>query len=105
MDNDMALAVTAIVEFGYTLEADGALVKYKGQAKRPVEKYEPVEGGFLRFTRVDGEWQPVALSVNEAGAGLSGLDMRNPAHAGMFEWVYPADYLLNIYAEAVQARG
>lgn len=101
LTEDQAIAVSAIIEFGYTHEGD-SLIKYK--AGKPRERYDIVEGGFLRFTREDGEWKPLALGVNAAGEGISGLDQTRPEHAGFFEWVYPADFLLAIYAHAVQER-
>lgn len=99
MNEEHELAATAIIEFGYTHEVDDSLVKYK--AGRPREKYQPVDGGFLRFTRDDGVWKPVALRVAGAFKGVSGLDMDNPEHAQFFDWVYPDDYLLNIYSTAL----
>lgn len=101
MNEAQTITATALVEFGYTPEEDGALVKYK--AGRPRERYEPVEGGFLRFTRDDGKWAPVPYTIAEKFAGVSGLLAET--HPECFEFVYPAEYLGNIYAEAVQARG
>lgn len=95
-------AAAALIEFGYAHEEDGSFVKYK--AGRPREKWEPVRGAFLRFTRDDGAWIPVAFKVNAAGEGISGLDMNKPEHAAFFEWEYPSDYILNIYASALLSR-
>lgn len=100
MTEDQELAITAIVEFGYTLEEDGSLVKYK--ADRPREKYVPEGDGFLRFTRDDGVWRPIAFQIAESFKGVSGLDFDK--HPECFDFVYPAEYLLNIYSSAVRGE-
>lgn len=100
MNEDQALAIAAIIEFGYTLEEDGTLVKYK--AGRPREKYQPVDGGFLRFTRDDGVWKPIAFKIADEFKGVSGLDFDK--HPQCFNFVYPSAHLLNIYATAVQGE-
>jgi len=98
---ELEQAIAAIIEFGYTHEPDDSLVKYK--AGRPREKYQPVDGGFLRFTRDDGKWAPVPFKIAEKYEGISGL--LPETHPECFDFVYPADYLLNIYATAVAERG
>ncbi len=121
MDDDTkAQAATALVEFGYTLEPDGSFVKYK--ADRPREKWEPAEGsydvaidgtspveyetvpvsGFRRFTRDDGKWAPVAYTVSARWSKVAGLTVEE--HPECFDYIYPADYVLNVYATAVAAR-
>lgn len=97
--SDLEQAMTALVEYGYTHEEDDSLVRYKGGFPR--DKWAPEGDGFLRFTRDDGVWKPVALRVADSFKGVSGLDMDNPEHAQFFDWVYPADYLLNIYSTAL----
>ena len=97
MEKTTALAMTALVEFGYTQEEDNSLVKYKGN--RPREKWEPTETGFLRFSRDDGKWAPVPYTINEKWAKVSGLTPDE--HPGCYDYVYPADYVLNVYATAV----
>lgn len=99
---ELEQAVAALIEYGYTHEADGSLVRYK--AGSPRDKWEPVpEESFLRFTRVDGQWQPVPYTIAAAFAGVSGLSADK--HPECFDFHYPADYVLNIYATAVQDRG
>ena len=104
MNGTCTQAVKAIIEFGYSPEyPDGSLVKYK--AGHPREKWEPLEDrtGFLRFTREDGKWVPVPFTIAEKFEGVSGLT--SETHPECFEYVYPADYVLNIYATAVAERG
>ena len=89
-----------IIDFGFTQEADGSLVEYR--AGVPREKWEPTEGGFLRFTRADGVWDPVPYTIAPAFEGTGGLN--HTTHPQCFEYTYPADYVRNIYAVALAER-
>lgn len=97
--SDLEQAMTALVEYGYTHEEDDSLVRYKGGFPR--DKWAPEGDGFLRYTREDGQWAPVPYTIHADWAGVSGLDHRKQPQC--FTWLYPADYVLNIYATALQA--
>lgn len=89
-----------LVAFGYAEEEPGVFVKRK--AGLPRDKYEKVEGGFLRFTREDGQWVGVPYKIAEAFEGVSGLLFST--HPQCFDTVYPEEYLESIYAVGNQER-
>lgn len=115
--NQHAAVETALLEYGYTQEGDGEFVRYKsGPGSRPNDKWQRVDGGWLRFMREDGDWKPYHYqlkpeyqgdpdAVDEHGnpaprSGISGLDQVN--HPTFFEWVWPDAYVLHIYNTALQ---
>lgn len=94
-----ALSASAeLIKFGYTDEG-GEYVKYK--AGKPREKYVASEGGFLRYTRDDGQWVGVPFTIAPSFEGVSGLTYAT--HPQCFEMVYPEAYLANVYAEGNKA--
>lgn len=102
MNDTFTQACVALIEFGYSPEADGSFVKYK--ADRPRERWEPTpdQSGFLRYTRDDGRWAPVPYTIAPEFEGVSGLTADKHPHS--FLYVYPADYVLNVYTRA-EPRG
>lgn len=90
-----------LIDFGFHHESDGALVSYRNGLPR--ERWEPdASGGFKRYERVEGAWQPVPYTIAAAFAGVNGLDHTSQPQA--YEYVYPADYVRNIYAVALAER-
>jgi hypothetical protein len=97
--NDFVLASSALAEYGYEPQEDGSFVRSK--AGTPRDKWVPAlrGSGFLRFTRNDGKWDKVPYTIAAKWANVSGLTSQlNPE---CYEYVYPADYVLNIYATAL----
>jgi len=92
-------AAAELVAFGYVDEG-GEYVKYK--AGRPRDKYVTIEGGFLRYTREDGQWVGVPHSVAKSFEGVSGL--LYSTHPQCFEMVYPNAEVEHIYAVGNQER-
>ncbi len=97
---DEARAIAAITEFGYTPSGDGEYVKIKAGILR--EKWALADGGFLRFTREDGQWAAVPFSIAPEWEGIGGLDHKSKPQC--YEWLYPFAYVANIYEVANAER-
>jgi hypothetical protein len=97
MNDAFTQAVASLIDYGYTAEEDGSLVRYKGG--KPRTKWVPVgDTGFLRYEREDG-WVQYPYQVADTFQGVGGLSPET--HRECFDWVYPAEYVLNVYATAL----
>ena len=81
-------AAEELVEYGYVQDGDD-FVKFK--AGKPREKWTAVDGGFLRFTRSDGEWVAVPYAVADNWKTVSGLTFEE--HPEAYDLVYPEEYV------------
>jgi hypothetical protein len=87
----MDRATKALVSYGFTPEADGALTKKN-------DRYVPVTGGFLRFFN----GAPMCFSIHPDWAGIGGLDPVSKPEC--FEMVYPSSWVIQEYEAAAANR-
>ena len=92
-------AAEELIAYGYADEG-GEYVRLK--AGRPIDKYVTSEGGFLRYTREDGQWVGVPYTIAKSFEGVSGL--LYSTHPQCFEMVYPEAYVEHVYAVGNEAR-
>ena len=88
-----------LIAYGYKLGGDG---KYRIPGKR-TQIWQELEGGkgWLRFEPGEqGQDIPEPFQVNSNYQGTSGLSKLH--HPGAFDWVYPEEYVENIYRVAVE---
>lgn len=91
-------AARALVAYGYEDKGDGEFVRSKNGSLR--DKWVATDGGFLRFTREDGEWVGIPHSIAPHFEGVSGLDFKT--HPETFNTVYPEAEVLAIYQHALE---
>ena len=107
----MKNAVKALREYGYIV-SEGMWVK-KDKPTR-TQSWKSVEGGFHRFDPDNGAWIQIPYKLlpefdshQKDGVwipGVAGLDYKRAEHKDCFDWVWPADYVANMYVEATKSQ-
>lgn len=96
MNDELALACSALVEAGFEQTSGVSFLRRRAGNAREMFV---IEGeGFARFLRSDGAWERVPFRA--AGPVDGAVPERDPAY---FEWVYPAEYIIDLYTADVGA--
>jgi hypothetical protein len=84
-----------LLKYGYVQGADG---RYRRPGKRTQVWEEIPDGGWNRYEIEDGKEVQEVHSVAEEFQGVGGLHKNT--HPDSFVWVYPDEYVENIYKTA-----
>ena len=84
----------ALRGYDYVQEGDRWFSRVK---RMTTQSWQETADGFLRYDPDNGAWVPVPYCVAPEFSKISGLNFREAAHAGMFTWVWPKEYVQKMY--------
>lgn len=96
----MEEARQALRAYDYVVEGDTWYHRIK---RNKTQAWQESGNGFIRLDPENGSWYRVPYKMKDEFQ-LGGLDFREPTHDIFFEWVWPADYVTQMYRDAWEAK-